>query len=584
MAGEDARAVETTDEVFHDDSDSVLGMLSEWIRTQAPWWAVSFTVHMVALASLLLLGKFAGQKPNDEIPTFEEAEQTAMVDAPLKPYELGEPQVDPKTLSTDTLMQMEPSTPAQTAEYNDDSATFEKRGGGVKTDTAAPDLGSTGGFEVKAPGSGAKINGLTGIGPGSGVGSISGSGGEGSGFGGRGSGSRKALLGRYGGTKDTERAVAAALYWLAHHQMPQGNWSLKEYPKLCKDKTCTGPGEQESLSGATAMGLLPFLAAGQTHMSAGPFQKTISLGVYWLVQHQKPDGDLSAGAEQQMYSHGLAAIALCEDYGMSHDKSVGRAAQLAINFIQAAQNSRTGGWRYHPGDDGDTSVVGWQLMALKSAQMSGLNVNPAVLDGTKRWLMSVSKGAAGGTKGAKGGEFSYQPDSEPIPSMTSVGLLCSQYLHAGRQDPVIVGGVQYLMANQPDDQGARNIYYWYYATQVMHNMADKDWDAWNRKMRTILVTSQAREGCATGSWDPNKPVRDAWGPVGGRIMMTSLACLTLEVYYRYLPLYKLDKPEEIKPAGPIEMGTKGDGAMKGAGAKGDVEKKKKAEGKASDPN
>ena len=63
------------------------------------------------------------------------------------------------------------------------------------------------------------------------------------------------------------------------------------------------------------------------------------------MNHQKPDGDLSADAASQMYSHGLATIALCEDYGMSHDKAVGRAAQKAINFIQAAQNTKTGGWR-----------------------------------------------------------------------------------------------------------------------------------------------------------------------------------------------------------------------------------------------
>ncbi len=72
-----------------------------------------------------------------------------------------------------------------------------------------------------------------------------------------------------------------------------------------------------------------------------------------------------------MYSHGLATIALCEDYGMSSDKTVGEHAQKAINFIQAAQNTKTGGWRYHPGDEGDTSVVGWQLMALKSAKWPG---------------------------------------------------------------------------------------------------------------------------------------------------------------------------------------------------------------------
>ncbi len=126
--------------------------------------------------------------------------------------------------------------------------------------------------------------------------------------------------------------------------------------------------------------------------------------------------------------------------------------------------------------------------------------------------------------------------------MSAVGLLCSQYLRAGRGDPVIVGGVQYLMANPPDEQ-ARDIYYWYYATQVMHNMNNSDWDAWNRKLRRILVDTQIREGCAAGSWDPDKPVRDAWGVQGGRIMTTSLSALTLEVYYRYLPLYQLDKPE-----------------------------------------
>ena len=134
--------------------------------------------------------------------------------------------------------------------------------------------------------------------------------------------------------------------------------------------------------------------------------------------------------------------------------------------------------------------------------------------------------------------------------MSAVGILCSQYLHAGRSDPVITGGVRYLMANQPDPS-ERNVYYWYYATQVLHNMADKDWDVWNRKMRKILVDSQAREGCASGSWDPDGPVRDAWGPQGGRVMVTSLSCLTLEVYYRYLPLYKLDRPEDIKLTGPI---------------------------------
>ncbi len=75
----------------------------------------------------------------------------------------------------------------------------------------------------------------------------------------------------------------------------------------------------------------------------------------------------------------------------------------------------------------------------------------------------------------------------------------------------------------------------------MHNQIGPDWDTWNRKMRHILISTQNKEGCASGSWDPHKPTPDMWGDIGGRLMMTSLSALTLEVYYRYLPLYKLDE-------------------------------------------
>ena len=75
---------------------------------------------------------------------------------------------------------------------------------------------------------------------------------------------------------------------------------------------------------------------------------------------------------------------------------------------------------------------------------------------------------------------------------------------------------------------------------VMHNFLDADWDAWNRKMRRVLIESQEREGCASGSWDPDRPTVDAWGGQGGRLMMTSFNTLTLEVYYRYLPLFQTE--------------------------------------------
>jgi hypothetical protein len=77
-------------------------------------------------------------------------------------------------------------------------------------------------------------------------------------------------------------------------------------------------------------------------------------------------------------------------------------------------------------------------------------------------------------------------------------------------------------------------------------MEDADWDQWNRAMRHALIESQVKQGCAAGSWDPQKPTADSGSESGGRIMTTSLAALTLEVYYRYLPLYTLDKKDQAR--------------------------------------
>src|SRR5690606_21041897 len=123
---------------------------------------------------------------------------------------------------------------------------------------------------------------------------------------------------------------------------------------------------------ATALALLPFLGAGQTHKS-GQYRDTVGKGLRWLVMMQTNDGDLRGMGSGRMYAHGIASIALCEAYALTNDSSLRGPAQRAIDFIAAAQHKK-GGWRYDPGQEGDTSVVGWQLMALRSAELAGLEV------------------------------------------------------------------------------------------------------------------------------------------------------------------------------------------------------------------
>ncbi len=177
-------------------------------------------------------------------------------------------------------------------------------------------------------------------------------------FYGRSGATREFALRDGGGTKESEAAVTRGLQWLARHQMPDGRWMLDD-PRF-KDK-----GSANDIAG-TAFGLLPLLGAGKTHKAAkdNPYDKPIEKALLFLIKKQdKRTGNFGGG----MYSHGLATIAMCEAYGLSQDPNLRRPAQMAINYIVQAQHDG-GGWRYSPGQAGDTSVVGWQVMALKSAR------------------------------------------------------------------------------------------------------------------------------------------------------------------------------------------------------------------------
>jgi hypothetical protein len=517
-----------------------------WAVTNGIWWAASATAHVVLLSAVLLsLGKITTPPKEGEAPLFEANVDTELATPALDHFDVGATPLEPTELNTETLSLVDAPTIDASQATAESPETVDSGGG-----TGSAPSGGIGGldqFAVKALGPGPLVRG-SGLAA-SGTGRGRGAGGAGSGFGARGDkDARKAMVGGYGGTKATERAVAAALNWLARHQNPDGSWSLDGFTQYCKGAPCLGGGDAKSDAAATAMALLPFLAAGQTHHTKGPYRGTIESGINWLINHQKQDGDLSDG--RTMYTHGLAAITLCEAYGLSKDSRVGLAAQAAIRFIEQSQVPATGGWHYYPPPEavlGDTSVVGWQVMALKSGQMAGLTVNPATIDGAHKWLKLVAKGKSGGL-------FSYKPTTPASPTMVSVGLLCTQYLGAKRTEPSIQEGMTYLM-NHLSSAQVRNCYYWYYATQVMHNLPGPEWDTWNRQMRRVLIDSQAREGCAAGSWDPARPTPDAWSDQGGRIMVTSLCCLTLEVYYRYLPLYKLDA--ESEPAKQTVSAAKG---------------------------
>ena len=340
--------------------------------------------------------------------------------------------------------------------------------------------------------------------------------------------SRQAATKTLGGSDASEEAVERGLAWLAQHQYADGHWSIHDFP--CQDHTCTGHGNIHSDSAATGLGLLAFLGAGYTHQS-GQHQAVVDRAVKWHLQHQKADGDLFAdqGDFAWFYSHGMASIALCEAYGLTKDPALRDPAQRALDFIVAGQHPDFGGWRYRPKFESDTSVSGWQLMALKSGEMADLKVPKEAYTGVAKWLDTVeSKTAAG--------QFTYHPSRPSSVAMSAEGLLMRQYLGAKRNDADLIAGAEYLRKHLPD-LNERDSYYWYYGTQVMFHMQGVYWEEWNAKLRDTLVNSQLKDGGSSGSWNPDRPTPEKWGAAGGRHYITCMNLLMLEVYYRHLPLY-----------------------------------------------
>ena len=222
-----------------------------------------------------------------------------------------------------------------------------------------------------------------------------------------------------------------------------------------------------------------------------------------------------------MYAQGLSAIALCEAYAMSGDENLRPFAEHAIRFILYAQDKKGGGWRYSPGEPGDTTMHGWQLMALKSASLAGISVPSPAWQLAGEFLDSV--------QADNGAAYGYRTPQR-LQTTSAVGLLCRMYMGWDREREALARGISRLDKIGPSPT---NMYYNYYATQVMHHYGGEPWQRWNAKMREHLIATQGKVGHEGGSWHFD----DQHGNVGGRLYNTAMSVMTLEVYYRYMPLY-----------------------------------------------
>lgn len=325
-------------------------------------------------------------------------------------------------------------------------------------------------------------------------------------YGGRGEGGRNAGK-AYGATKETEAAVELGLAWLAKVQASDGHWEIDS----------RGIGQHQV--GCTSLAVLCFMGAGYTHQSK-KYSETVKNGLAWLTGTQDAEGRFRITT---FYEQGLATTALCEAYGMTKDRQFSKKAQMAVDFV-ISQMGKDGGYGYGgPGDD--VHVTSFQVMAIKSAILAGLDVTPKeeILRKLREYYERAlgPDGTTGYTSRAGGGS--------PQTTRTAVGLFSRLFLECSPKNQDVIKIAEVLHKAGPN---VNDMFYNYNATYGMFQMQGKYWTDWNGKFRDKVVAMQIKNGSNEGSW--NVPGHMAQGDV----LATTMYLMSLEVYYRFLPVNK----------------------------------------------
>ncbi len=392
-----------------------------------------------------------------------------------------------------------------------------------------------------------------------------------------------------GQTVKTEGAVLEGLLWLVRHQNDDGSWGGEEFSKHCtQGHPCIPPDHQLTQhfqEGLTGLALLCFLGQGLTHDSKIEVVDTamgkqyavgevVLKGLKWLKERQREDGGFAA-TPGLLYNDILATMALTEAYGLTHNRSWKGPAQRGIDFLVAAQKKnpelgRLWGWRYFgqqeldamrdsgqisqtdhyiQSRDADISVTCWAVMALKSAELSGIEFPHEAYEGAMAFTEWVSKpdglvgyvapDGAGQKVGGPGDEFDYH-----VGTMSALGMLVRTFARKTLDDPFLEQAAKQIVQDLPDvskDRLSLDYYYWYYASMALNQFdgpdsprkSSKYWGPWNEAMKEAVLSLQddtkERDVCSRGGW----LVDDRWSHAGGAVYNTAINTLTLEVYYRF---------------------------------------------------
>ena len=286
----------------------------------------------------------------------------------------------------------------------------------------------------------------------------------------------------------------------------------------------------------TGLSLLAFLAHGETPESR-EYGPAVSKAVTWILENgAKFDGRLSMAAQfnqSGVYEHAMCTYALCEYYAMTADKRAVPLLKKALGYIVQGQGPG-GGWMYsYDRTADDLSVSGWQIQALRSAQLAKLDV-PGLNQAFAKAMTCLDT-----MRGPKGG-YGYRGPQDRY-SLTGAAIYCLLMGKAERAK--LSAGMQWLLDETEKDKpvkyagAAVDLYAWYYHTRACLFFGGDAWKKWSQWFQDEITNAQSPDG----SWPV--PGGKAHGPQNatsktGQVYRTALCMLMLETSYRHLPTLK----------------------------------------------
>lgn len=343
---------------------------------------------------------------------------------------------------------------------------------------------------------------------------------------------RAAAIGAHGGKwgQYAEAAVLRALEWLRLNQNKDGSW---------------GTNDKQAMAG---LGILTFLAHGETTASE-KYGPTVERAIRYLISIQTEKGEFlptdpknGIDSTGETYSQAICVYGISEAYGMTRIPSLKSVMEKGVQVIIDGQQAKGGfDYKFAKGARRDTSLCGWCCQAMKAAYIAGAE-NPKLHDAMELAVQDLKS-----AQKADDGSFYYSQigASHSTHSITAVAVLSMQLLgHGG--DPEVKRGLDFLGGascnwKSPPDWP---MYAWYYISQTKFHQGGANWSNWNNQFAPQFIRNQiidANNPAVNGSWNsaglglpPGNSGRENMHPV----YATTLAALTLQVYYRFLPTYQ----------------------------------------------